>query len=511
MSMTAPSIAKASDFNDLKVIRGTGAVREAVDAAQPAEWHEPDHALNDDKATGPDALNPPTMAPEGFPPLLRELTAAACASSEAHPVAVAANAIAWFGAAVGRGAFQRVGDAIIHMRPYFLIVGKSGKARKGTAEVTVRKVFALQDTMTRERRGTKDTLRFHTGGLSTGEGLAYAIRDPKEADEKGKGGDDGVRDKRLVVGEPEFANVLAQVKREGNTLSSTVRNAWDGRDLEPLTKTSQTRVTAPHIVIVGHITGFELREKSTENDAANGLLNRFMLVYVYRPKLVPLPQPTPEPVLQRLAQKLADAIEFATSKGVHAENQLEVTLSPEAAELWCRRYAEVTRDRDGKAGSLLARSEVYARMLAGIFALMDRRAEIEPCDLTAALAWVDYWHASVSYVFQVEDQELDELPPFPREVLSVIEARPGITQTELQRHWNNGRSAELKAALERLTGAAPPLVEAKKEKYDGTGGRRPVRYFARARTNWHEPDGSPWMMEETTGVRSSAGRGRSNL
>ena len=30
-------------------------------------------------------------------------------------------------------------------------------------------------------------------------------------------------------------------------------------------------------------------------------------------------------------------------------------------------------------------------------------------------------------------------------------------------------------------------------------------------TNWHEPGGSPWMMEETAGVRSSAGRGRSNL
>jgi replicative DNA helicase len=45
MSMTAPSIAKPTDFNDLKIIRGASSVREAVDAAQPAvapaEWPEP--------------------------------------------------------------------------------------------------------------------------------------------------------------------------------------------------------------------------------------------------------------------------------------------------------------------------------------------------------------------------------------------------------------------------------------------------------------------------------------
>jgi putative DNA primase/helicase len=65
-----------------------------------------------------------------------------------------------------------------------LIVGKSSKARKGTAEITARELFKRSDALLRQRLGTKDLLRFHAGGLSTGEGLAYAIRDAKDNDEK---------------------------------------------------------------------------------------------------------------------------------------------------------------------------------------------------------------------------------------------------------------------------------------------------------------------------------------
>ena len=117
------------------------------------------------------------MAEEGFVPLLREVVDVACVSSEAHPVAVAANFLAFFCAMVGRGIFQRIGDAVIHCRPFFLIVGKSGKARKGTAEHTVREIFKRTDAKVREQLGNNDKLRTHSGGLSTGEGVGYAIRD----------------------------------------------------------------------------------------------------------------------------------------------------------------------------------------------------------------------------------------------------------------------------------------------------------------------------------------------
>lgn len=463
----------ATDYNDLAAAAGLDAVRQQLAKAVPAIAVE---------AEGPAPLAPPTMRPEGFPPLVRAIVDAACASSEAHPVAVAANVIAWFGAAVGRVAFQRIGDMKIHCRVDLIVAGKSGKARKGTAETTAREVFRRADAVQRRQAGTKNVLRFHDGGLSTGEGLAWAIRDAVEGDEKGKGADPGIIDKRLVVIEPEFANVLAQVKREGNTLSATLRNLWDGRDLEPLTKTSQTRASHPHVVVIGHITGFELRIKATDNDAANGLLNRFIIVHVHRPKLVPLPEPTPDAVLDDQAQRLAVAIDYATKGDPHQRDKHEVVMTPEAKDVWCELYPAITRDRDGKAGSLMARSEVYARMLAMIFALMDCRSEIEPCDIFAALAWVDYWAASVAYVFHGDDQadaDDDGLDPFTAEVLRLVQARPGIKLSEVQDHWHRKRIPQVKAALERLLSLAPPLLREEVDK--GTGGRVARRYFPGAR------------------------------
>lgn len=424
---------------------------------------------------GPAPLAPPVMPQHAFPALVRDVVSAATYSSEAHPVAVAANFLALFCCLIGRTAFQRIGDAAIHARLFLLVIGKSGKARKGTAEHLVRLVFALADAALRRRYESQDRLRIHAGGLSSGEGVVHGIRDPVAPDEKtGKGGDPGVKDKRLMVIESEFANVLAQTKREGNILSATIRNLWDGRDIEPLTKTSHMTCTRPHVVLIGHITGHELREKSTENDAANGLLNRFVMLHVHRPKLVPLPEATPSDVLEDLAERLADAIDFAVSGDPHGNNTKEVVLSPAARDIWCELYPQITRDREGLAGSLMARSEVYARMLAMVFALIDRRDVIEPNDLFAALAWVEYWRESIDFIWR-DGEEQSDLDDFTKEVLSQVIARPGVKLSELQDHWKRKRIPEVKAALETLLNLAPPLLEMKR---DTSGGGRPAhRYY----------------------------------
>jgi putative DNA primase/helicase len=419
-------------------------------------------------------LGPPRMPEAGFPPLIHDIVQVACSSSEAHPVAVAANVLSYFSATIGRALFQSIGDSVIHCRPFPLIVGKSGKARKGTAESTVRKIFKRADVLLSKRRGVEERLHWHTGGLSTGEGIAWTIRDPVEPDEKGKGGDPGVSDKRILVVESEFDNILSQLKCDNNTLSATIRNLFDGRDLEPLTKTSPTRATRPHVCILGQITGHELREKASANDVANGLLNRFMMLYVYRPKLVPLPCPTPEAKLEELAQRVVRAIMRVTEGNLHAENLHEVTLSVAARDLWVAQYPIITRDRDGKAGSLLARSEMYARMLAMIFAAMDGRLIIEPSDLNAAIGWVEYWNVSVTYVFSFRDDE-GGLHPFVAEVLDAIIENPGITLTDLRKHWPNSRRKEVDEALKTLLNLAPPLIDEYKER---TRGRSATRYFS---------------------------------
>lgn len=461
----------ATDYNDLASVAGLDAVRQQIDQAAPVI--APRRPSNDGREANP--FTPPQMRPEGFVPLLREICDVACENSEAHPVAVALNVLAFFSAMVGRAPFQRIGDAVIHCRPFGIIAGKSGKARKGTSETLVRLLFSVADKKLAERLKTDARLRIHAGGLSTGEGLAFAIRDAREPDDKGKGGDEGVSDKRMLVIESEFANMLSHARREGNTLSPTIRNLWDGRDLEPLTKTATTRASRPHVVLLAHITGQELREKATEGDAANGLLNRFMVVFVYRPQLVPLPMPTRAASIEWLAQRIVGAVAAATRGNLQGNCSHEVRMGDEAAELWCASYPRLTKDREGKLGSLMARTEVYARMLAMIFALLDCRDEIEPCDLLAAFAWVDYWTESTAYVYRTGDGDDEQLSEFESEVFELIRANPGIKLAEVQEHWHRNKIKPVRFALERLSNTAPPLIVGRKD--DTTGGRAAMRYY----------------------------------
>jgi hypothetical protein len=132
-------------------------------------------------------------------------------------------------------------------------------------------------------------VRVHTG-LSSGEGVIWAVPDPITGFEKqGKGSesrrvevaiDPGVSDKRLMVVESEFAGALTVMCREGNILSRIIRDGWDRGNLATLTKNSPARAAGAHVSIVGHITADELRASLDRISIANGYANRFLWVLV---------------------------------------------------------------------------------------------------------------------------------------------------------------------------------------------------------------------------------------
>jgi hypothetical protein len=68
-------------------------------------------------------------------------------------------------------------------------------------------------------------------GLSSGEGLISQVRDPVD-----KADASAPADKRRLVLEQEFAQVLKVLSREGNTLSPIVRQAWDGDALQTMVR-----------------------------------------------------------------------------------------------------------------------------------------------------------------------------------------------------------------------------------------------------------------------------------
>jgi hypothetical protein len=316
-------------------------------------------------------------------------------------------------------------------------------------------------------------------GLSSGEGLIWAVRDPIEKQERVKErgqpvryetvvADSGEADKRLMVNEPEFANVLKQTERQGNTLSAIIRQAWETGRLRSLTKNSPARATGAHISIVGHITAEELRRYLTATESANGFANRFLWFAVDRSKLLPEGGRVSEAALAGLTERLRAAAEFARGTG-------EVRRDGEARELWAALYAQLSADRPGVAGALLARAEAHVMRLALIYALLDRSAVIRADHLAAAAALWDYAERSVLFVFG--DATGD---PLADDILRLLRASPqGIRRSEITRYLsNNVPAARLNMSLGLLVRFGLARFETRE-----TAGRNAEWWFAGSRTS----------------------------
>jgi hypothetical protein len=211
--------------------------------------------------------------------------------TEADPAAILIQTIVTFGNVIGRQP-HCTAEADYHaLNESGVLVGTTSKARKGTSAGHVRRLYTRAAKAWAEQR--------IQSGLSSGEGLIWAVRDPivkREAvREKGKPTgeyqdvvvDHGVSDKRLLVLEAEFASTLRVLGRDGNTLSAIIRQAWDSGDLRVLTKNSPAQATGAHISIIGHITRDELLRYLDSTESGNGFGNRILWCCVRRSQACP--------------------------------------------------------------------------------------------------------------------------------------------------------------------------------------------------------------------------------
>ncbi len=330
--------------------------------------------------------SPPWPAPpaaEAYHGLLGRIVRTLEPATEADNAALLAQSLAAFGNVIGRGAHFTVEGDRHHGNEFIVLVGQTSKARKGTSWGRVCRIFE-------EAAQQWAAERIQTG-LSSGEGVIWAVRDPIQKQERVKErgeavryeqveADPGVEDKRLMVVEPEFANVLKQTERQGNTLSAVLRVAWDGRDLRTMTKNSPARATGAHISLIGHITAEELRRYLTQTETANGYGNRHLWVCTARSKLLPDGGAVDRAGLDRLRGELVEAIAFAGCVG-------EVGRDEESRAVWRQVYGELSEGKPGLAGALLARGEAHVMRLAMLYALLDKSALIRAPHLMAALAF----------------------------------------------------------------------------------------------------------------------------
>jgi len=364
---------------------------------------------------------PPKVAEQAFYGLAGEIVKTIEPHSEADPVALLMNYITAFGNCIGEKPYFRVGADIHRMRIFSVLVGDTSKARKGLSWGYIKHFFEIIDP---------DWVTKIQTGLSSGEGLIWAVRDEirrkQPVKEKGRVVDyeeviveEGIDDKRLLVLESEFAQTLRILGRDGNILSPVIRNAWDSGDLQTLTKNSPAKATGAHICIIGHITKDELLRYLTSTEAGNGFGNRFMWFSVKRSKSLPFGGKFHTIDLEPLIKKHKEALAFASKAG-------EIKWAEETEPLWETVYTKLSEGKPGLIGALTARAEANVTRLSCIYALLDESLEIKPDHLRAALAIWDYVEASVRFIFQnkIGNPLADEMIPlvFLRRPL----AHPGL-------------------------------------------------------------------------------------
>ena len=362
--------------------------------------------------------------------IIEDLLNIATEDSEVDPAAILFTFLSGFGAMVGSDPHIKIGDTCHPARINAVLVGASSRARKGTSEKPVRRILKCA-----EEYAEIQPLNISPGPLSSSEGLIYAVRD---ANESGKELDLGVQDKRLWCIEQEFASVFKAGKRDGNTLSCTIRTAWDGGTISPLTKHNKICATDPHISILGHITQEELRFVLNSTEIWNGFANRFLWVCVQRKKLVPLPRPIDDVVMQAMGMELGKIL-------LSARSLSELRLTPSATEFWKEEYPTLTTDFPGKYGVITSRAEAYTLRLALACALIDGAVSIDLHHLRAAIAMWWYCNDSAKFLFGNMDSDSDS-----DKILIALDEGP-MTTTELHGLFSghkNGR--ELDTMLSKL-------------------------------------------------------------
>lgn len=394
--------------------------------------------------------------------------------SEADPAAVLVQLIVAFGSAVGRGPRIVLGSLRQFANLFAVVVGKSSKSRKGTSWENAAEVLSPAD-----ESWWKQRIR---SGLSSGEGVIHAVRDPLMAREMvregGKRGgrvveyqdveqDPGESDKRLLVVESEFARTLKVAGRKESILSAVLRDAWDTGNLSVLTK-APYKSTGAHISIIGHVTKDELRRELTTCDSFNGFANRFLWVCARRSKELPFGERRIGDAAATVSAQLAAAIGMARARG-----EFVVDMDGDARSWWKGLYSDLSADRPGLLGGVLGRAEPLVLRLALIFVLADAEDVIRRPHLEAALAVWRYCEASARTIFG------DALgDPIADEILRVLRETPeGMTRDDLRNHFDrNVGAARLTQALDQL--AEKGMATARKEPPQGGRGRPAERWSA---------------------------------
>ena len=405
----------------------------------------------------PNHRKAPEPDPDCLYGLVGDVAHAGSDGTETNPYAIAVNFLTYLACAIGRNPYLPIGNTWHHARLFALHIGRSGRGRKGDA-------LSLVMRIDQALRNLSETLapQIHRGGLSSREGLVALIHDGYK---QGRQDMDPVIDKRLWVVESEFANVLHQGRRDGNTLSAALRDCWDGVSMKPATKSNRLYASDPHVCLSGAISPGELLTLMKTRDLTNGFANRFLMVWAERSQVLPFPKATAQATVDKIAKRVLEILEFVAADQHERHDILRMEISTQAQ--W--RYAQLYRaelNEDSANPILAALHERRAPMLlrlAMVFALTDIQLRIDVHHIEAAAAWIRHATSSARYVFvsASDDAHMSRVSEMANRILEFLRVRGSATRREITVNCFNRRAAKknIDAAIEHLLGMTPPCID----------------------------------------------------
>jgi hypothetical protein len=297
-----------------------------------------------------------------------EIVRAILPHTESDPAAIYLQLLTGLGNLIGPSPYIEADGAKHRPNFYAVIVGRTAKARKGTSwQQALRVLEELDEDWARRRVKC---------GTVSGEGITQVFEDNG--------------DRRLLLMEGEFAQVLQVLRRDGNTVSPLLRQAWDGQRIGVLRRNEPIEVEGAHLSMIGHITVPELHRLLAQVDMSNGLGNRCLWLHADRSKLLPEGGGTPDygPALEQLR---------AAVQAARVRNQ--VKRDKPAAAMWARIYTELSEPPAGRLGEMLSRGEAQVLRMALLFALLDGSSQILCPHLHAALTLWRHLEACTRHIF----------------------------------------------------------------------------------------------------------------
>lgn len=293
-----------------------------------------------------------------------------------------------------------------------------------------------------------------TSGITSGAALVNVLHEQQEATTETEAG----TDRRLLVCEEEWSEVLRRVKRDPS-FTTKLRTAWDGSTLRNTTKEGPQEVKAPAMVLHAHVTPSDWQRYVGASEAAGGSYNRILPFLLGS---VPMLDDDRVSLPEVDGMELSDAYAWATAR------PRVITLGEPARPLWriVRRYARIlgetlpetqavfierTAEQTLRVAACLAASEcsetITEEILSAAFALV-RRSVQDAVRITKGADAPKAQRQSLSLADKVRARvemhggraTSSQVLPYVGASASEVKALPGIVVT-VDRSGKTGRPA----------------------------------------------------------------------